>query len=101
MELLHFELFFGIRIIDVVDYALVALIIYQLYKTFKGSLAFSILLGLFTLLLAWLLVKKLDMRILSSLLGYFMQIGPLAILIVFQQEVRKFLLLIGKKQFTE
>ena len=53
--------------------------------------------GIFTIYLAWLLMKAFDMRLISSILGQFMGVGVIALLIVFQQELRRFLLLLGSR----
>ncbi len=51
-------------------------------------------------LLWWLFVKILDMQLLGAILGQFMSVGVLALIIVFQQEVRRFLLVVGSNSFT-
>lgn len=88
--------FYKITLIDVIDALLVGIIIYQLFKLLKGSLAFSILTGLITIYLIWLIVRVLNMHLLAGILGEFTKVGVLAVLIVFQQEIRKFLLVIGR-----
>lgn len=78
------------------DVTLVALLLFQLYKLLKGSLAFNIFIGLLFVYVAWLLVKALNMQLLTTILGQFIGVGVIAVLIVFQPEIRRFLLLLGK-----
>jgi diadenylate cyclase len=98
MEL--FELYdFKFNLVNIIDVLLVAGILFQLYRILKGSLAFNMLIGLVTIYIFWLIVRYFKMPLLEGLLGEFTKVGFLAILIVFQQEIRKFLLLIGKNSF--
>ncbi|MGL5683828.1 MAG: diadenylate cyclase CdaA [Marinifilaceae bacterium] len=90
-------LFLKLGIFDVIDILLVAFIIYQVYRLVKGTAAMNILAGIFTFFMVWLLVRALNMELISSILGQFIGVGVLAFLIVFQQEVRRFLLLVGSK----
>lgn len=89
------NLFIEIRWIDVVDILLVALLIYQLYYLVKGTVAVNIFIGIMLFYLLWLLVKALNMQLFGSILGKFIDVGFIALLIVFQQELRRFLLFIG------
>jgi len=74
----------------------VGFLIFQLYKLLKGSVALRVFLGLLSLYLIYLVVRAAQMELLSSILGQFMSVGVLAAIILFQQEIRKFLLIIGK-----
>jgi uncharacterized protein (TIGR00159 family) len=84
-------------ILDVIDILLVAVILFQLYRLIKGTSAFSIFITVFLIYLFWLVVKALKMDLISSLLGQVIGVGVIALIIVFQQEVRRFLLVIGNK----
>ena len=92
--------FITIRWLDVLDIILVALLFYQLYKLVRGSIAVNIFIGIFSLYLIWQIVKYLDMHLLSTILGQFMGVGVIALIIVFQQEIRRFFLLIGSKYIS-
>lgn len=92
-------LFITFRFIDAIDILLVAILLYELYNLVKGTTAINILTGMILLYVLWLIVKALDMTLLSSILGGFINVGIIAIIIVFQQELRRFLLLIGKTEF--
>ena len=62
----------------------------------RGSVALSIFFGFLTLYLFYLVVRAAQMELLSTILGQFMEVGVIAAIILFQQEIRKFLLLLGK-----
>jgi diadenylate cyclase len=98
MELFEFY-HFKFTLVNIIDVLLVAAIAYQLYRLLKGSLAFNILIGLVTVYLFWMLVRYVNMPLLEAILGETAKVGVLAIIIIFQQEIRKFLLLIGKISF--
>ncbi|MFC2117054.1 diadenylate cyclase CdaA [Bacteroidota bacterium] len=92
-------IFDSIRILDIVDILLVAFLLYQLYKLIRGTVAINIFAGIFILYLFSLLVDTLGMRLLHSILSQFIGLGVIALIIVFQQEVRRFLLIIGTRYF--
>lgn len=87
--------FITIRFLDILDIFLVAMLLYQLYRLIKGTVAFNIVIGLFSLYLLWLIVKALNMQLLGSIMGQFIGVGVLALIVVFHPEIRKFLVFIG------
>lgn len=89
--------FLDIGIIDIIDILLVAILLYQVYMLIKGTSAIKIFMGIAALYFVWLVVKGLNMKLLSTILGQVMGVGVIALLIVFQQEVRKFFMLIGNR----
>jgi uncharacterized protein (TIGR00159 family) len=91
---------FQITILDIVDIVLVAVILFQLYRLIRGTAAFSIFLGIFLIYISWLIVKTLKMELISALLGQIIGVGVIALIIVFQQEVRRFLLVLGNRYIT-
>jgi diadenylate cyclase len=88
--------FLEVKWIDFLDISLVAFLIYQLYKLLKGSVALRIFIGLLSVYLFYLIVKAAKMSLLSTILGNVMGVGIIAFIILFQQEIRKFLLIAGK-----
>ncbi len=92
-------LFIQIKLTDIIDILLVAYLIYALYKLIKGTVAIRISLGIFTIYLLWKLVGFLEMRMINEILNQFISIGFLALIIVFQPELRKFLLMLGNSSF--
>jgi uncharacterized protein (TIGR00159 family) len=91
---------FHITILDIIDILLVAIILYQIYRLIRGTAAFSIFISIFLIYIFWLIVKALNMELISGLLGQVVGLGVLALVIVFQQEVRRFLLLLGNRYIT-
>lgn len=91
--------FLEFNILDIVDILLVAFLLFQLYKLVRGTVAIKIFVGISTIYLIWKLVEVLQMELLSEILGQFIGVGVLAVIIVFQQELRKFLLMIGNTKF--
>lgn len=96
MKLLFSIGFLNISWVDIIDIALVTYLLYQLYKLVRGSVAIKVFLGFLSVYLSFLIVKAAEMELMTEILGRFMSVGVIALLIVFQQEIRKFLLLIGK-----
>ncbi|MFO8055572.1 MAG: diadenylate cyclase CdaA [Bacteroidales bacterium] len=99
MELQMITAFIQIRILDVIDILLVAYLLYALYNLIKGTAAINIFVGIVAFYLIWQTVKAAQMELLSEILGKFISVGVLAVFIVFQQEIRKFLLLFGTPNF--
>ena len=91
---------FHITIPDIVDILLLALIMFQGYRLIRGTAALSIFVTIFFIYIFWLLVRALNMQLMSSLLGQIIGLGMIALVIVFQQEVRRFLLMTGSRYFT-
>lgn len=87
--------FITIRFLDILDIFLVAFLLYQIYRLIKGTVAFNIVIGLFSLYLVWIVVRALNMELLGSIMGQFIGVGVLALIIVFHPEIRKFLVFIG------
>lgn len=88
--------FLEIYWVDIIDILLVTLLLSQVYKLMRGSMAIRVFFGFLSLYLIYLVVRAVEMELLSSILGQFMGVGVLAVIVLFQQEIRKFLLLIGK-----
>jgi len=91
--------FLNFGVWDVLDIVIVAYLIYRIYKLLQGSIAFSIFLGLFTLYIIWYIVNALHMQLVSNLLSQFASVGVILLIIVFQPELRKFLLDLGQTTF--
>lgn len=86
-----------IRFIDVIDVLMIALLVYELYRLLKGTNVIRIFWAVLILYIAWRIFDMLNMRFCSQILGGIMSIGLISLVIVFQPEIRKFLLLIGTK----
>lgn len=88
--------FLEVSLVDVLDIALVSFLLFQVYNLMRGSVAVRIFVGFLSLYLIYLVVRAAEMELLSAILGQFMGVGVIAAIILFQQEIRKFLLLLGK-----
>ena len=89
--------FIHIRLLDVIDIILVAILLYQLYLLIRGTVAYSITMGIAIIYLFWWAVRALQMELLSSILGSVLGVGVIALIIVFQQEIRRFLIFLGSR----
>jgi uncharacterized protein (TIGR00159 family) len=74
--------------------------LYYVYKLVRGTAAINIFLGFVIIYIIWWLTDLVNMPILSNILGGFISVGVIALIVVFQQEIRKFLLLLGSSNFT-
>lgn len=86
----------GFRLLDIIDILLVAIIIYYIYSLIKGTIAVNILIGVGLFYGIYLVVKQMEMRLLTEIFGGFISVGSIALIVVFQQEIRRFLIHIGK-----
>ncbi|PYF69961.1 diadenylate cyclase CdaA [Pedobacter nutrimenti] len=93
--------FLKLTVTDVVDIIFVALLIYYIYSLIKNTLAVNLLLGMFIILLIYYVVDALHMTLLSTIINKFMSVGIIALIVIFQPEIRRFLLLIGKNTFLQ
>ncbi len=91
--------FIGIRLLDIIDILLVAALLYVLYNLLKGTVAINIFFGIVAIFLIWRIVKALEMDLLSEILGAFISVGFIALIVIFQPEIRKFLLALGTPGF--
>ena len=91
---------FHITILDIIDIILVAIVMFQLYRLMRGTAAVSIVFGILFIYLFWVIVKALNMEMISALIGQVIGVGVIALIIVFQQEVRRFLLVIGNRYIS-
>jgi diadenylate cyclase len=86
---------FSLRIVDIIDILLFAIILYEIYNLVKGTAAIRIFIGIIAVYLLWRIVKALQMQLLTEILGQFISVGFIALIVVFQPEIRQFLLLVG------
>lgn len=88
--------FLKISWVNLLDILFVAVLLFNLYKLLRGSGALKVFFGYISLYLLYLVVKATGMELFTAILGQFMGVGVLAAIILFQQEIRKFLQLIGQ-----
>ena len=92
--------FIDIKLIDIIDVILVALLVYYIYKLIKGTAAISIFSGIIIIYVVWIIVSALNMSLLSAILGQILGVGVIAIIVLFQQEIRRFLLHLGTRYLS-
>ncbi len=90
-------LFIHIRLLDVIDVFLVAMLLYQLYMLARGTIALNIIIVVAVIYIFWKVVEALQMELLSSIIGQLMGVGVVALIIVFHPEIRRFLIYTGSK----
>lgn len=84
--------------IDFIDIILVAAIMFWIYRATRGTNVPYIISGIIMIYLMWVVVRTLNMELLSNILGQFVSVGVIALIIVFQPEIRRFLQMIGMRQ---
>ncbi len=89
--------FIPFTFIDLIDIVSVAAIMYWIYRMTKGTNAPYILSGIIAIYLLWVVVRTLNMELLSTILGQLISVGAIALIIVFQPELRRFLQMIGMR----
>lgn len=87
--------FIQMSIIDVLDIVLVATILFYIYKLIRGTQATSILFGVVVIYISWIIARAFNMELMSGILGSVVSVGLIAMIIIFQTEIRKFLQTLG------
>ncbi|MBR5853162.1 MAG: diadenylate cyclase CdaA [Alistipes sp.] len=90
--------FIPFTFVDVIDIVLVASLLFGMYRAMKGTSAPYIMVGIFVIYLVWILVKTFNLVLFSTILGQIISVGVIAILIIFQPEIRHFLQAIGRQR---
>ena len=94
LDFLHFSW------IDILDILMVALIIYLVFRWIRGSTAINIFIAIILVVVVRTLAEALGMKMISSLLGTLIDMGAVALVVIFQPEVRRFLGTLGRKAGT-
>ena len=94
LDFLHFSW------IDILDILMVALIIYLVFRWIRGSTAIYIFIAIILVLVVRVVAEALGMKMISSLLGTIIDMGAVALVIIFQPEIRRFLGSMGRKAGT-
>jgi diadenylate cyclase len=82
---------------EMLDILFVLVILFQLYRALRGSIAFNIFIGAIVIYILWIIVNKLNMPMMSEILDRLVSIGMISMIVVFQPEIRKFLIHLGKR----
>lgn len=85
---------FGIK--DLIDVLLVAFFLYQAYRLMKNSGSLALFSGIVSFLVVWIVMSQiLEMRLMGAILDKFISVGFIVLIILFQDEIRRFLLAVG------
>jgi uncharacterized protein (TIGR00159 family) len=92
-------MFFEFGIKDFIDILLVAFLLYYTYKLMKASGSLNVFTGILIFILIWLIVSQvLEMRLLGSIFDKLVSVGVIALIVLFQEEIRRFLLTLGSQR---
>lgn len=89
--------FRNLSLIQIIDLILVVLIVMQLFRALRGSIAFNIFLGALAIYILWIVTNRLHMPMMSEILDRLVSIGLIGMIVVFQPEIRKFLIVLGRR----
>lgn len=92
--------FWDFGIVDFIDVFLVAILLYYVYKLVKGTVAINIFIGIIVIYSVWKVTYLLKMSLLHNIFDGFMKVGIIALIVVFQPEIRKFLLMVGSTNLS-
>lgn len=92
-------MFFDFSIKDFIDILLVAFMLYYAYKFMKDSGSLKVFIGILIFILIWLFVSQvLEMKLLGVIFDQLVQVGAIALIVLFQDEIRKFLITLGSHE---
>lgn len=89
--------FIHISFIDILDIVLVGLLIFEIIRFFRRTSVMGVFLGILAIYVTWLIVRALNMKLLSFILGQILGVGVIALIILFQPEIRRFLFSLGNR----
>ena len=87
--------FIRFTLIDFIDIFVVAVIMFYIYKALRGTHATAILSGILLIVMLWVVVRALNMELLTSIIEGLASVGIIAIVVIFQPEIRRFLQVLG------
>ena len=91
--------FFNFGIKDIIDILLVALMLYYIYRLMRESRSLNVFMGILMFVIIWLFVSQImEMRLLGSIMDKLVSVGVIALIVLFQEEIRKFLYNLGAHQ---
>ncbi len=92
-------MFFSFGIKDLIDILLVALMLYYIYRLMRDSRSINVFVGILIFVVVWLFVSQiLEMRLLGTILDKLVSVGVIALIVIFQEDIRKFLYNLGAHQ---
>lgn len=100
MTPLAFLGFLELSIADILDIVLLGLIIFFMFRWIKGSSAMSIFIAIVSLYLIRVVVGAFNMRLMTAILDMILDVGVVALIVIFQPEIRKFLIRLGNRYMS-
>ena len=97
MMLLNIFGFLNISFADILDILMVAIFIYLAFRWIRGSAAMNIFIAVILLFVLRVVVAAFNMKLMNALLGTFIDVGVIALIVIFQPEVRHFLMKLGSR----
>ena len=92
-------MFFDFGVKDIIDIVLVALMLYHIYRLMKESRSLNVFIGIIVFVVVWLFVSQvIEMRLLGSIMDKLVSVGVIGLIVLFQEEIRKFLYSLGTHQ---
>ena len=92
-------MFFEVGLKDVIDILLVAMMLYYIYRLMRDSRSQNVFSGIMVFIVIWLFVSQvLQMSLLGSILDKLVSVGVIALIVLFQEDIRKFLYNLGAHQ---
>ena len=92
-------MFFDFGVKDIIDIVLVALMLYYIYRLMKESRSLNVFIGIIVFVVVWLFVSQvIEMRLLGSIMDKLVSVGVIGLIVLFQEEIRKFLYSHGTHQ---
>ena len=92
-------MFFDFGVKDIIDIVLVALMLYYIYRLMKESRSLNVFIGIIVFVVVWLFVSQvIEMRLLGSIMDKLVSVGVIGLIVLFQEEIRKFLYSLGNHQ---
>lgn len=92
-------MFFEIGLKDIIDIVLVALMLFYIYRLMKESRSLNVFMGILVFIVLWLVVSQvLEMKLLGSIMDKLVSVGVIGLIVLFQEDIRKFLYNLGAHQ---
>ena len=92
-------MFFDFGIKDIIDIFLVATMLYYIYRLMRESRSLNVFIGIMVILVVWIFVSQvIEMRLLGSIMDRLASVGLIVLIVIFQDEIRKFLYNLGAHQ---
>ncbi len=92
-------MFFEFGIKDAIDITLVALILYYFYRLMKESRSLPVFMGILVFIVLWLVVSQvLEMKLLGSIMDKLVSVGVIGLIVLFQDDIRRFFYNLGAHQ---